>query len=97
MRKHSWSIFIAGLAGGVALVVACNQARHASASPADCASWQFAKAQDIETLQGRWQPDTIGMANAFGPPQPIYAYTLDGWEPFTVQADGAVLVRRCKP
>jgi hypothetical protein len=98
MRAHGLGVFFVGLAAGIALVVACNQARQASASPADCASWQYAKAQDIQTLEGHYEPDLVGTVPMLnGMPQPIYAYSVDGWEPFTVQADGAVLVRRCKP
>jgi hypothetical protein len=88
-------MFVTGAAAGVALVVACNQAKNANASPSDCAVWQYANAGDITMLQ-ETAPVTLGTVNE-NPPLTVYATELTGWEPFAVDPDNGMQVRRCKP
>jgi hypothetical protein len=95
MRKTGWILFVSGVAGGVALVIACNHVSVAKAAPSDCAAWQYAKADDLATI-GALQPTEIGTTTG-SPPAPIYAFEITGWQPFAVQADTTVLLRRCKP
>jgi hypothetical protein len=90
-------VFVSGTAAGVALVVACNQAQNASASPSDCAVWQYASATDVSALAGTPQVVLGTIPAGELPAKMVYATELTGWEPFAVQADDTVLIRRCKP
>jgi hypothetical protein len=92
MQRNGLLVFVAGVAAGVALVVACNQTKNASASPNDCAVWQYAEVNDLIN-RGQVTFVTIGTFNV----EPVAATETPGWEPFAAQADGGVLVRRCKP
>jgi hypothetical protein len=97
MPKNGWIVFVSGAAAGVALVVACNQTKSASASPSDCAVWQYASATDISNLAAT-PPVLLGTIPAGElPAKMVYANELTGWQPFAVQADDTVLARRCKP
>jgi hypothetical protein len=98
MRKHRWSLFVSGLAAGVASVLACHHVQHAKAAPSDCTAWQYAVASDVMELNGT-QPVALGTITLPGsPPKTIYAWDVGGWEPFAEAADtGSILVRRCKP
>ena len=85
-------LFIAGLAAGIGLVVACDQngvgvdaGRPVDASPSDCAVWQVAnmRAHPVDTT---------------GTPSDLPA----GWEPFSAFGGSTpdtanIYVRRCRP
>ena len=76
----------AGFVAGIFFVVACERAGTpaAHAAPADCATWQYADARGLQT-------DILLSAT-------VAADELQsGWEPFAVDSQGGVLVRRCKP
>jgi hypothetical protein len=76
----------AGFAAGIFFVVACERAGTpaAHAAPSDCTTWQYANASKLET--------SVLLSST------VAAEELpSGWEPFAVDAQTGVLVRRCKP
>ncbi|HWE30636.1 MAG TPA: hypothetical protein VHB97_21665 [Polyangia bacterium] len=76
----------AGFAAGIFFVVACERAGTpaAHAAPSDCAAWQYANASALDT--------TVVLSSTVAA-----AELPSGWEPFAVDAQAGVLVRRCKP
>ncbi len=84
--KSSWMMLVAGIASGIALVVACQHAgTPASASPNDCAVWQYTSANAYSSLTPNVQlaPGPSGSADVYDAPP--------GWEPIGDR------LRRCKP
>jgi len=90
MKK--WLLFGSGLAAGVAFVLSCDQAsNNATASPSDCAAWQWA------SLSGGGDFEQVQYQDSHGAMQTITAYNVpSGWEPFA-SVTGAIEIRRCKP
>ena len=83
-------IFAAGFVAGIAIVVACqNAGRRAGASPADCASWQYATG--IPSLR-----NNMTLTDSSGTPHTYVIDEVTGWEPFAVGLSD-VYFRRCKP
>ncbi len=76
----------AGFAAGLFFVVACERlgTPSAHASPGDCTTWQYANASALET-------DVVLS------PTVAASELQSGWEPFAVDPQVGVLVRRCKP
>jgi hypothetical protein len=84
MRIKGWLLFAVGLAAGIGFVVACNGTKHASASPGDCAVWQYADETGFELAY-------------FTLPKGGYGRQIAGWEPFAVNQADHVVFRRCAP
>ena len=85
------AIFAAGVVAGIAIVVACqNAGRHADASPADCATWQYATGVPSTGSQ-------VTYVDPGGTTRVYWIYEISGWEPFAVNLSSDVYLRRCKP
>ncbi len=88
--KNPWIMLVAGIAGGIGLVVACQHAgTPASASPGDCAVWQYTDGRvSTASTQVQLAPGQFGLVTVHDAPP--------GWEP--VGSDGGSgYLRRCKP
>ncbi len=74
-----------GFVAGIFFVVACERVGtpSAHAAPSDCTTWQYTNASAVETRD----PNSVFAAPELPP----------GWEPFAVDPQTGVLVRRCKP
>ncbi len=77
---------VVGFVAGVAFIVACGRmgTPTAHAAPSDCAAWQYANASQL-------QQSVILSSTVAADELPA------GWEPFAVDSNVGVLVRRCKP